>query len=323
MNVKLRLSTVMLFCVSAGIFVFSLFFAPFYYAGDQEAYNNAYKAIIGTDFLSGFPLYYFRINASEPMHYLIVWTAGNLGFEKNLFMAIANSSLAYLIMRVFIQWRVSVYIAAVVIFTNYYLLVLYFAAERLKFGFIFLMLSLLYRSQLKLSVAFAITAVFSHLQQILIYASALFASVMTNVWYTLSTAKLGLKKIFSLIALILIILVMLYFLGENLSVKFTKYNEAAGGNSFLILWKGFIFFLLTLLYSRDRLEVVSVFSVLFLATALVGPERVNMISYCFFMFYALQYKGGVNLGVVVTSFYFGIKSIDFVFKILENGHGFT
>jgi hypothetical protein len=48
-----------------------------------------------------------------------------------------------------------------------------------------------------------------------------------------------------------------------------------------------------------------------------------MISYCFFMFYALQYKGGVNLGVAVTSFYFGLKSIQFILNVIENGHGFS
>ena len=322
-NVKLTRRTLISFFVSAGVFIFSLFFAPFYYDGDQVPYFNAYNAVTGSDFFGGFPLYYYAVNASEPLHYVIIWVASNLGFEKNLFMAIANSFLANLIMRVFLQWRVSVYVAVVVIFTNYYLLVLYFAAERLKFGFVFLMLSLLYSRQIKLSVALAITSIFSHLQQILIYGSVVFSSVMASVWYTLNTGKIGLKKTFPLIFLILTVLTLFYFLGDSLISKFSSYNGAAAGNSLFALWKGCILLLFTLRYSKARLEVVSVFAVLFLATALVGPERINMISYCFFMFYALQYKGGVNLGVAVTSFYFGLKSIQFILNVIDNGHGFS
>ena len=317
-------SAVILFCASLGIFLFSLFFAPFYYAGDQIAYTNAYNSAFGQNLVDGLLVYASSVSTIEPIHYLIVWTASKLGLEKNFVMAIANSILAYLIIRVLLQWRVSVYVALAVIFTNFYVLVLYFTAERLKFGFIFLMLSLLYSRQRKLSVAFAITAVIAHSQQILIYASTLFSSVMASVSSSLKTGTFCLKKLLLLTTtIILVALPVFYFMGEHITDKFQYYNADAQENSFFRLWKTSIFFLLTLQYSTARLKIISTFSILLLAAALIGPDRVNMIAYCFFMFYALQYKGGVNAGVALTSFYFGLKSIYFILDILETGQGFS
>lgn len=322
-NLKLSRRAVTLFCVSLGIFLFSLFFAPFYYSGDQIAYTDAYNSVFDKDLVGGLLVYARSSGSTELIHYLIVWMASNLGLEKNFVMAIANSILAYLIMRVFLQWRVSVYVALAVIFTNFYVLTLYFSAERLKFGFIFLMLSLHYSKQRKLSLAFAITAVLAHSQQILIYASTLFSSVMTSISSSLRTGTFHLKKILLLIAIILVALAVFYFMDEHISGKFVYYNAIAQENSLFSLWKTLIFFLLTLQYSTARLKIISTFSILLLAVALIGPERVNMVAYCFFMFYALQYKRGVNAGVTLTSFYFGLKSIYFILDILETGQGFS
>jgi len=323
LNFKFSRNAATLFCASLGIFLFSLFFAPFYYEGDQIAYTNAYNSVFDQNLVDGLLVYASYVGSAEPIHYLIVWVASNLGFEKNSVMALANSILAYLIMRVFLQWQVSVYVSLAVIFTNFYVLTLYFTAERLKFGFIFLMLSLLYSRQRKLSFAFAITSVLAHSQQILIYASTLFSSVMISVSSSLKTGTLHFKQILLLVTIIFVALVVFYFMVEHILSKFEYYNSTARENSLFSLWKTFIFSLLALQYSKDRLKIISIFSILLLASALIGPERVNMIAYCFFMFYALQYKRGVNAGVVFTLLYFGLKSIYFILDILETGQGFS
>jgi hypothetical protein len=321
-NLKISRSSLMLFFVSFGMFIFSLFFAPFYFSGDQSGYTDAYNSLFGLDLIDGWQAYSGHISG-ELIHFLIVWMASNLGLEKNFVMALANSILAYLIIRVFLQWRVSFYIALVVIFTNFYLLVLYFSAERLKFGYIFLMLSLLYSRKRILSIAFALTSVYAHSQQILIYTSILFSNVVTSFWHTFKTSKIKFKQIFSVIAVIIAAISVIHFLGEFILWKFKTYNSVVEENIFLIIWKPLILFVLTLRYSAAFLKIIPAFSILILATVLVGPDRVNMITYCFFMFYALQYKGGVNAGVAVTSFYFGIKSIYFILSVIETGQGFS
>jgi hypothetical protein len=321
-NLKLSNSSLVLFFVSAGIFFFSLFFGPLYVASDQLSYRGAYDIVYGLNLIEATLAYRVHLNG-ELVHFLVVWVASNLELEKDFTMAVFNSLLAYLIMRVCLQWRVSIYIAIAVVCTNFYLMVLYFAAERLKFGFIFLMLSLLYSSKTKTSVAFAMIAVFSHLQQILIYASIIFSSVMTNVLFTLKTYRVRVRGLLLLIGVFIIALMIVNVLGDLLLYKFKYYNAAVEGGIFLNIWKSLIFLILTLLYSTDRLKIISIFSILLLSTIIVGPERVNLISYAFFMYYALQYKRGVNAGVVLTSFYFGVKSIYFLLDVINTGQGFS
>ena len=321
-NLKFSHSSLVLFFVSVGIFLFSLFFGPLYVASDQINYRGAYDIVYGLNLIQANIAYKVHLNA-EIVHFLVVWTASNLGFEKDFTMAVFNSLLAYLIMRLCLQWRVSIYVAMAIVFTNFYLIVLYFAAERLKFGFIFLMLSLLYSSNPKTSATFAVTAVLSHAQQIIIYVSIIFSSVMTSVLFTLKTYRVGVRSLWLLIGLVIIGLAIFNVLGDLILYKFKYYNAAVDGNILSNIWKSLAFFVLTLQYSTDRFKITCIFCMLFLATLFVGPERVNMISYVFFMFYALQYRRGVNAGVVLTSFYFGVKSIYFILDVIQTGQGFS
>jgi hypothetical protein len=61
---------------------------------------------------------------------------------------------------------------------------------------------------------------------------------------------------------------------------------------------------------------------LIFATILVGAERINMLGYVVFLYHGLQYKGGRNLGVILTMIYFTFKSVGFVLEFIEIGHGF-
>tara|TARA_B100000780_G_C21126621_1_gene457379 strand:- start:5692 stop:6678 length:987 start_codon:yes stop_codon:yes gene_type:complete len=313
-------SSIILFSITLAMFLFSFFFAPFYWYGDQVGYNNAYNAVRGSSLVLGYLDYQQHITG-EPIHYFIVWVTSNLGLEKNLVMAFGNAILAYLIMRVFINLRVSLFVAIIIIFTNYYMLGLYFAAERLKFGFIFFFLALLYLNKPKLSIAFAITSIFTHAQQLLIYVSVLFSTVTTNIIYSLKTAKLSTKNIFFIFAMVPVLLFFYEVGGPYIIQKVITYNERSTG-SLVSLWKALLFLLLTLLYTPSRLQVLCIFSVLLFAALVVGPERVNMITYFVFMYYALQYKNGINVGVILTSSYFGLKSVQFILSVIDNGHGF-
>jgi len=325
---KLSKSKVTLFLLPLFIFSLSLFFAPFYYDGDSIPYNKIYDSFLvsNANLFDGFSIYKDKVNGSL-IHYLYIWIVTNLGIERGFSMAFANSILAYLMMRLFLQWRVPIYIALVIILTNYYVLGLYFAAERLKFGYIFMLLGLIYSTKPKLSIVFALTSILAHAQQVLVYVSVLFSSVMANILYSLKTGKLSRKSAYSLISLAFIALIFLYFIGDHIFDKFIAYkanhfNNVTLLNSVLNLGKSFLLFLLCLRYTTKRLEVISIFSVLFIATLLVGPDRVNMITYSFFMFYALQYKNGFNAGVVLTSCYFAWKSIHFISQVLATGQGY-
>jgi hypothetical protein len=317
-----------MFCLPLFVFLFSLFFAPFYYDGDSIPYNLAYDAVgaSSASFFDTFPIYKHNVNGSV-IHYLYIWIGSSLGLERGLIMAIANSILAYLMMRLFLQWRVSIYIALVVILTNYYILGLYFAAERLKFGFIFLLVALIYNTKPKLSLVFAVTSIFAHAQQVLIYSSVLFSSMMANFLFAWKTGKFSRKRAYSLIIIAVTTSILLFFLGDKIYIKFIAYQSQHFNNITLLnvslsLMKTFLLYSLCLLYSKERLEVTFIFVILLLASMLVGPDRVNIISFSFFLFYALQYKNGFNIGILLTTCYFAWKSVHFISQVLATGQGY-
>lgn len=325
-KLKFSLSTLTLLSISFSVFLFSLFFAPFYYAGDQVRYLHIYNDLSDRHLFEGLDVYYTDIGSKEIIHYLIVWITSNLSLGKNFVMAIANSILAYLLMRLFLHWRVSIYVSVAVIFTNFYVLTLYFSAERLKFAFIFTILSLLYsyRRQPKLSFSFALTSVLAHSQQILIYASLVFSSFMLGFVASLKTGMLNLKLLLSLTIIIISALIVFYFNSNHILYKLHYYSNTFGleKNSLIALWKPLFFLLLTLQYSKERLRVIYIYMILLLSAVIIGPQRVTMIAYFFFMFYALQYNRGVNAGVILTSFYFAVKSYYYILEILNSGQGY-
>jgi len=325
-KLKFSLRTLTIFSLSFSVFLLSLFFAPFYYGGDQIRYLHIYNDLSGRHLFESLDIYYSDIGSKELIHYLIVWIASNLSLGKNFVMAIANSILAYLIMRLFLHWRVSIYVSVAVIFTNFYVLTLYFSAERLKFAFIFTILSLLYsyRRQTKLSFLFALTSVLAHSQQILIYASLVFSSFMLGLSALLKTGMLNLKLLLSLIIIIISALAVFYFNSDHILYKLDYYSNNFGleKNSLTGLWKPLLFLLLTLQYTKERLRVIYIYILLLLSAVIIGPERVTMIAYLFFMFYALQYNRGLNVGVILTSFYFAVKSYYYILAILNSGQGY-
>ncbi len=322
LNYMLSRNSANIFVATLAAFLFSLFFSPYYYGGDQRGYTAAYEAVFGHNFIDGFIAYNAHVSSAEPVHYLVVWVASNLGLKKNIVMAVANAILANLLFRLLIKWRVSVYIAWAIVFTNFYVLVLYFAAERLKFGFIFLLLALLASKKPKRASVFSALSILAHAQMIIFYASHVFSVVSSRFLTTLKTLKISRKNKFEAVFTISIVICAAVFLREHIFRKFGTYSENAGSNSIFEIWKTVVFLILSLMYSSSHLKTIFIFIVIISAVVVVGPERVNMVGYCFFLFYALQRSRGVNAAIILTSMYFGVKSIAFVLDVIDTGQGF-
>ena len=310
------------FFAVAGVFLISLFLAPYYFASDQIQYIGAYNAVYGHNFIDGFLAYRGYLSTEEPIHYTIVWIFSNLGFTKNVVMATANSVLAYLLMRTLVEWRVSIYVALALVLTNFYVLVLYFAAERLKFGFIFLLLAVLFTKRKGSSIFLAIVAIMAHIQLIILYTAQLFSASMQSFMTGIKISKSFYKDAFLYLFVALLVVAAWTVLGDHLIYKLGAYTVREHNNSIFGVWKSCVFLVLALIYSREKFKTVCAFSIVIASVIIVGPDRVNMMAYVLFMFYALQYKRGVNVGVAITSIYFAFKSIGFVLRIIYNGHGF-
>ena len=160
-----------------------MYFSPFYYDGDQVNYINAYNNMHGSSLFEGFLIYQSSITTLEPIHFFLTWIFTNLNIDKILIMSIINSLLSLLLARILQKLNTNSIIIYFILFTNFYLLVLYFSAERLKFSFIFLSLALLNFENKKKLILFLLLSIFTHLQNIIIIFAILFATYFNN-YYT-------------------------------------------------------------------------------------------------------------------------------------------
>lgn len=311
--------------VALFVFMASLLFAPFYFAGDQVFYGLAYKNVAGRDLAEAYSIYPVYMSSRELVHFFVIWLASGLGIEKNLVMGAVNGLLALSLMKLCEQWRVSLLVAASLCITNFYILVLYFASERLKFGALFFFISAYYLHKKKKSFALSLLAIFAHIQLLIPYASWLFCKLFSSRGIReFFDIKFKYKNILVGILVFVAGAILIWnFLGYQIASKFTYYAFAQSQNNDPLLFlRPILLFSMTLLYAEQISGVVLKFIPIFIAVFLLGGDNVNLFAYAIFMSYALTYKHGLNWGVLVTSIYFAYKSMIFIAHIIETGQGF-
>lgn len=317
------------FGVAFFVFIASLLFAPFYFAGDQVFYGLAYKDMAGRELIEAYSVYPKYMSSREVVHFLAVWLASGLGIEKNLVMATVNSLLSFFLMRLFEQWRVSLIVALAICITNFYVLVLYFAAERLKFGILFFVMSVYacYICDKKRSFFFSFLAIIAHVQLLIPYTSVLFSRLfsISNILYL---SKININRRYKYIfihffAFGVTAILIWNLLSYQIVSKFVYYSTVQSQKrDFFDFARVICFFCLTFLYTTKHYDVVLKFLPIFFAVYLLGGDGVNLFAYAIFMSYALTYKRGLNFGVFITSIYFASKSVGFIGRIIETGQGF-
>lgn len=300
--------------LSFSVFIFSLIVGPFYVAGDQIVYRMIYEGLKSRNLTEGFLFYHQNISSLEFTHYFLSWLACRI-FDKDLFIALSNSILAYSALILLRKYRASILVAGLLVLTNYYMMALYFPAERLKFGIIFLFLSLVYAERLKLFYLFAFIAVISHIQVVIAYGCIgflLFTKAMVRLF---KSGRISIKYLLVIPAGI----IPLALMSDQLVNKFNMYYYVHDMTNLL---RALVFFALALWYSKNRTETTLLFIPLLVAVQLVGGHRVNMFGYYIFLYYALRVRSGFNLGVLVTSTYFLYNSIIFVYRVINFGDAY-
>lgn len=299
---------------AALVFLLSLIIMPFYTNGDQIVYRKIYTALPNYSLTKGFLFYTQHIASTEFVHFFLSWIASHF-VGKDLFIAFSNAVLAYVIMSLFLKWKASVTVAFILILSNFYFLGLCFAAERLKFAFIFLALSMIYIDQIKRFYGFIILAVVSHVSIAIVYISALFNVFVRQILKLFRTGKVSKSKLLAIPFLFIPILLV----KNQMISKFLIYYKSG---SLTDLGRISVFLLLALWYSKKKSETIILFVPIVIAVFLVGGFRVNMFGYCIFLYYGLQFRGGWNFGVLATSIYFAYSSTIFLINIIQHGDGF-
>ena len=316
MKYSFRFSQLFISKLTAAVFVLllSLITMPFYINGDQIGYRKVYEALPGLGLIDGYLFYNLNVSSKEFVHFILSWVASRF-IEKDIFVSFSNSILAYVAMTLFRKWKASVPIAFWLIMSNFYFYVLYFSAERLKFGFIFLALSMIYIDRIKRVFGFATLAIISHAQIIIVYVSILFDVIVRQIAKLYRTSKVSKSLLF----LVPFLFIPILLVGNQIYEKFPSYYSE---RSLTELAKIMVFFLLALWYSNNKMEVFMVFVPIFVAVYMVGGDRVNIFGYFAFLYYGMQCKGGWNLGVLATSAYFSYGSVAFLVNVFQYGDGF-
>ena len=307
------INRILLLIVSFGI---SVILGRLYISGDQEVYSRVYEVIGSFEIKEAFQYYTKYLSSIEIVHFLVIWTLSNF-ISKVLLFSLFNTFLSALIIRIFDSLKVNFLVTVSFVLSNFYLYVLFFSAERLKFGFIILLLGLSITFKGKIKNGLIAMSVFAHFQMILVIAPIFFQNIIRSLIRFFLTLRLNLPVLYIAFGLL-----SLLFVSDHLYTKFENYHRPTNAEDFLRIT---VFFILTFWYTyraQSPNNVFLIFIPLFCAVYLVGDERLNMIAYLYFLLAALQYKKGLNFGILISTIYFGVKTIFFIESILRIGHGF-
>ena len=301
--------------VLLAVFLLSIILGSLYVNGDQFHYTAVYSEIGGLGLSDAYKYYNVSLTSLELVHFFLIWLVSDY-VEKTIFIAVANTLFASLVIRLFDCYKVHFFVTATFLLSNFYMYVLYVPAERLKFGFIIFTIFMIYAADKNKRFILSVLSVAAHYQMLIIYLCFGAVEVFKILIRLIRHQKI-VKGFVGFIYLIICAFILLY-VSEFIMSKAKAYS---GNFDIYDYLKLFVFLLLALIYS-PKLSVIALFFPLFLVVSQVGQDRVNMIGYLFFLFIALQCNRGLNWGVLLTGIYFFYKTVIFVNNILYYGTGF-
>ena len=122
------------------------YFNSIYVNGDQVVYRAAYQLVEGLNFKEAFYIYNSRLDGYRVPSLIYSWTLSTLKIDKDIaftFLSFILVVYTYIYLR---KFNVNNFLIITILFTNYYLWVMYTTMEQGKSGFIFLILSLIYQN---------------------------------------------------------------------------------------------------------------------------------------------------------------------------------
>lgn len=257
--------------------------------------------------------YYSKyLTSKEYLHFFLIYLFSFI-LDYEIFLSLINFLFAFTFLQVLHAYNVNLFISSLLIFTNYYVLILYFSMERLKIGIIILLILFSYaiknkKNFKKLIFLGLITSCLAHLQMAIVFVSHYFEKILSEIHNFLFNFKIRFTFFFSLFAGLIFILIsyqqIIYKLQYNININF---NFLTLFSTFI---KIFIFYILTILYSDKKyhIYITSFYTSIFLVSLLIGGDRLIIVLFFFFLIFSLKHNRGLNFGVLLVSTYFLFKS---------------
>lgn len=318
-NKKIRNSEYLIYIIIIGTYFFlSLALLEQYILGDQRHYHNFYNLIYGIPFSEVGPIARSAIASTEPISLLVLWAGSNLNVDKNLWVSILNCFLILGLVLSLRKYRVP-WFTVFLLLTNFYVIVLMVAAERLKIAYIFLLWALVLEGRWRL--LFLSLSPLAHLQSIILLAGAFAAYSSETVRKII--VQFSIPKRFVLLAAIATVTVGAIFLYLQDAVIMKGEGYLARSISLTEMLNILLLLIIGILVSRDRFRMILALSPLIVAVALIGGDRVNMIAVSLFI-PILVFERRLNHPIVIVLLaYFSVKSIPFIQNIYHYGNGFA
>ncbi|MCE4538159.1 hypothetical protein LXT12_12950 [Pelomonas sp. P7] len=297
------------------LFVASLILSPLHYSGDQLFYSALYRELpLLHTWEDRYQAFFWHTSAMEPV-YLGLITLAAPYLPKTLLFSLVNTALAYGVG----LWLFSRRVAPLVILLlalNFYLIVLFYSAERLKLAMTFVVWGMLLESRGRY-LLFAL-AIGSHFQSALLLFSIL----------TWNTSKPGARYLLPLAGASVAVAAFSY-LQESaplflayLTNKLDHYSIAESF-SLLVMVKPLALMLGTMYYTGQQWRTVLTFVPILAMTYFVGSDRIVLFGYFIFMYFALQRNRGMNLGAISSAAYFAYAGILYIVTFIQTGHGLS
>ena len=301
---------------TAYCFVISYILLGLYVKGDQLHYIRFYETISEYNFIKGFVHYNMVLGSQEPVYYVLVYIVNPI-ISKKFLISILNAVLGYFLSRLLLERRLHPSLL-VLLALNFYLLVLFLGAERLKLGLIVLLMSFVVKNS-RFSGFLKFLSILTHFQTILLLLSEQLGKVpelakkirFDRISYkAVGAVGVGILMVFILVAL-----------RSHLQSKLAFYIEKGGLSDAI---KPLFFMILSMLYTSPNKykEVFFMSFPLVVAAVIIGDDRVAIFSYFLFFYFASTYRRGLNLGIFLTSFYFIFKGVVFIQAVINTGSGF-
>jgi len=302
------------------IFIFLFFYSYIigskYIYSDQQIYREVYDKIKNYSLFDAYIFYARSLDSLEIVHFIIIWIGSRI-IQKDILMSIINSILGIVGYRVLRKWGSSKINAVFIVFANYYFLILYFAAERLKFGFLLFGIALLSYNKKLIKILSEILSIFAHVQMIIAYI----LYKMPLIVKSFNKIIIKLKFKFSTLIVLSGFIVSVILIRNQLVNKIIHYYYV--NKTFMELIKSFIFIILCIYYSKRRKIAILQSLFIIFSVLIVGSTRVNIFLFYFLLFNILQNQNKKGKYVLyILNVYYLINSILFIKDIIFYGRSF-
>lgn len=311
-----------LYKISKFVLLVTIFFGASYWLlemyrdGDQVHYWRFYDVLQFASPSEVMDLARGYVNSGEPVSAYILFAGAKLGIYKSTYISIINVIFLWSIYLLLKRFRQPWYIY-MLLYSNFYVIVLLTSAERLKISFVVLLLSVLIPREFRLP--FTLASILAHFQSILLLFSLYLAGQFANIRAFLSTLKASKSILFSFLLVLSFSSLVFYFISSDVFAKGSDY--AAKAQSFSSLANIFLLLIVAGLATRDRFRMLFALFPLVLGVYFLGGDRVNMIAFCVAFYLLLMEQRLVSPLFVLLLIYLSLKSVPFVSNVYNYGYG--